>query len=310
MCKKIKNIFKKRNEENCEHPKTEPTDKKFEVGEPNTHIVDILNCLFLVFFILIAICCLISLIMGLITLRNTDLTFSKEYSDALKAIPLADGTNHAVNIENLITHMENMQSIQKNNVTNNLMSFVYGILSTILVGICTGAAAKSKSLAEGSKESAKEIKKVGEEIFKAEDKSKKQIEYLLQRVSFAAEQSARLNNNIKLMRIHSEIAYTKVALANLERVEANYRLHRIVDWMNSLSKEKNASFNKEPVIYLQEELEILNNQIDELSDRIEKLHIKNPDENIGRYESFIASIKNYKKWVKEAIQKCDELPKV
>ena len=55
--------------------------------------------------------------------------------------------------ESLITHMENMIAIQKSGMTNDLMSFIYGILSTVLVGMCATFVVKSRTNADEAKNS-------------------------------------------------------------------------------------------------------------------------------------------------------------
>lgn len=57
-------------------------------------------------------------------------------------------------IDILIKHLENMVAIQKNGMTNDLMSFIYGILSAVLVGLCATFVEKSRNSADETKKTA------------------------------------------------------------------------------------------------------------------------------------------------------------
>ena len=85
-------------------------------------------------------------------------------------------------IESLVKHMENMITVQKSGMTNDLLSFVYGILSTVLVGLCASFVVKSRESAEKTRETASKAQE-------SANKAKGYVEEAKKRV-LAAKQNA------------------------------------------------------------------------------------------------------------------------
>ncbi len=148
-----------------------------------------LEKIILVSVLIVVAVCLLGMIIVMCQFYNSIVTFQNNYTMALNQIGAAakeragEGTNMVESIDQLITHMENMQEIQKSGLTNDLMSFIYGVLSTIMVGLCAGFVVKCEQLlneaqktAEQAGKDANQAKKdaqdANEKAMKTEDNAK------------------------------------------------------------------------------------------------------------------------------------------
>ncbi len=74
--------------------------------------------------------------------------------DSASIVSYEESSDRLVMVDSLIAHMENIVAIQESGTTNSLMSFVYGILSSILVGLCAKFVATSRNSADEAKKTA------------------------------------------------------------------------------------------------------------------------------------------------------------
>lgn len=114
--------------------------------------------------------CLVGMIYCFISFVQTTRSFNAECRKMLldtASIMTSDDnadstsvTSHEVSsektaiVDNMITHMESVVAIQERGTTNSLMSFVYGVLSSVLVGLCAKFVATSRNSADEAKKTA------------------------------------------------------------------------------------------------------------------------------------------------------------
>lgn len=175
-------------------------------------------------------------------------------------------------IKSLITHMENLVAIQRTGMTNDLMSFVYGILSSILVGLCVTFVVKSRTNAdevrkiaaeakENAKDAERQAKNVGEKVNDiasvidqaktATEKAKKNAEAALQQAGIAEDsvkatkKAIEQANNateivkvfqyqLRLLIVSDRIMSAKTALSRFNKALANREIIKISDEIYSL----------------------------------------------------------------------------
>ena len=107
-----------------------------------------------IFIVTVGIVCLKGLVLSINAFMENQQAFSKAYSDAAAAIAMLPPEEQKA-AQVAINHLEQLQTIQKNATTSDLMSFLYSTLSTILVGLCAGFVAKSHKHADEAKEDAR-----------------------------------------------------------------------------------------------------------------------------------------------------------
>ena len=132
-----------------------------------------IEVLIFAFVLIIAIICLMGFLECIHAFSNSQQLFSEAYTAASAAVVKAAGQNSN---EDLIRHLEQLQTVQKNSLTNDLMSFVYGVLSTLLVGLCAGFVAKSQKNAQAAQDAADSVEKKGEEIGAISNEAKKKLD--------------------------------------------------------------------------------------------------------------------------------------
>jgi flagellar basal body-associated protein FliL len=151
--------------------------------EGDTAVSDKKSILMWIFLIIVAVTCLICLIVSTSIFTYNQIVFNKAHSNAaekignqlgdLSAYTSTDSSTEMSTskigdiqstVDNVIEHLQQLQILQKNAASNDVMSFLYSILSTILVGVCAGFVAKSNASAKEAREYANESKKVENEI--------------------------------------------------------------------------------------------------------------------------------------------------
>lgn len=273
-----------------------------------------INVLLIIIILSICVTCLISMLMCINTFIENQKAFNNSYTEATTALVSfmtdygknIDSENDVVldNISNALTYLENLQLIQKNNTTNDIMSFIYSLLSTILVGLCAGFVVKSKKHADEAEkvalsaqkdaQEAKISKKITKSIQRETEKNVKSAEAL--KIE-ASNQIDIHRNNIVILSIHVEIMYAHHFLDALNQVEANKRIYEINKRVFSL----NGNLDKSSIKQLRDELLILNSAVDKFNCVADNCTDNN------KKISMQQSISRYTKQIKEAISTCDNI---
>lgn len=181
-------------------------------------------------------------------------------SSALSDDTPSASTDNNDKLTTLITHMENMIAIQKSGMTNDLMSFIYGILSTVLVGVCAtyvmqirtslaeakenakkaetqASIVKEKadntgSIIQDAKKATEEAKNNAEEALKQAGIAKESVEATKKAISQAqnaATIAKELQYQLKLLIIADWIMSAKTALLRFDHHAANEPIIKIRD---------------------------------------------------------------------------------
>lgn len=270
-------------------------------------IASLMNVLITISIIIISTVCLIGMILCIISFIHNQKSFNDTYTSAINAIISAvheDETFADETVSTIITHLENLQVIQKNSITNDLMSFVYGILSTILVGLCAGFVTKSKKSADESKETARQAQEDAQTV----QSTKKSILKIKNDLIYEARKSKKLrtsaekqikiqNSNAKLLEIHIAIAHTKMSLYLCNQVEANSRIYHINESINSFD----GFFDKQAMKQLRDELLILKSSVDEFKNNATQKYTN------GKQVSMLQATARYYKELDESIAICDRI---
>lgn len=146
---------------------------------------------------LTVIACVIGMIICGIVFAWTSIKFSNQLTDALlqiQHVSLSDGSNitpsnnaivassdhssltssnETAMLDSYIKHMESMVSIQKSGMTNDLMSFIYGILTAILIGVCATLVVRSRDNADEAKRAVEKAVNNADAANKTVDEAKK-----------------------------------------------------------------------------------------------------------------------------------------
>ena len=231
------------------------------------------SIVFEIIIIAAVLVCLVGMIYCCLSFSQTSIAFNAEWETALRSISSiaasADASGLTLDqkqlIDGLLTHMETMVTIQKSGMTNDLMSFIYGILSAVLVGLCATFVAKSRTNADEAKKTADEAKSSAEAAKKqaeiAENKAKQTKNAIMQAQSSAeaakkqaeiAENKAKQTKNaiiqarkasdatkklgwqVKLVIVSSRIASAKASLLAMDNISANKEITKIRDEISSL----------------------------------------------------------------------------
>lgn len=146
---------------------------------------------------LTVIVCVIGMIICGIMFAWTSFKFSDQLTDTLlqiQHVSLSDGSNiipsnnadvassdhssltasnETAMLDSYIKHMESMVAIQKSGMTNDLMSFIYGILTAILIGVCATLVVRSRDNADEAKRAVEKAINNADAANKTVDEAKK-----------------------------------------------------------------------------------------------------------------------------------------
>lgn len=294
-------------------------------GEKKADFFRSLFMVFLMLFLLVVgVICLIGLIDSINSFIDNQKVFNQAYSNA--AATIVDlPPNERTNAQTLIEHLEKLQQIQKNATTNDVMSFLYSTLSTILVGLCAGFVAKSYKNVEIANGAAKEASEKAEETNKhaqqVQEYAKESSEYAQksQEKAQESEDNAKqtkesleeaknlyneANNQFKkqktitsVLSIHIEIVHARAALVAHDKIVANQRISNIKRLVNKIEStiEYNAIsqlFNE--ILCLETAIESYREYVDTIKDQAKK-------------ESALQAIDRYKLDLNEAETHCSLL---
>ena len=215
-------------------------------------------------------------------------------------------------IDSLITHMESMVSIQRSGMTNDLMSFVYGILSAVLVGLCATFVVKSRSSADEAKKTADEAKENAEAAKRqaeiAEEKAK-ETQKAIEQAKNAASTAKKIQYQVKLIIISSRIASAKSALLGLNNIIANRVIIQIRDEICAVFLDdefilalKSNDFDRAEIEKIYDELLDLQQSVDVFLASCKKEY---PER--AALESKKSAAKNYHKWIQMALECIDNV---
>lgn len=262
----------------------------------------------------ISIICLVSMLECIKSFGENQKAFYNAYTEASRTLinfvnKCSESIGYPNNIEldnlnNALTYLESLQIIQKNNTTNDLMSFIYSILSTLLVGLCAGFVVKSKKHADESAKVSLDAQKNAEaaRISKeeAEGIRNETQENVTTTQTLKAEAFKQINlhdNNIKILSIHVEIMYARYYLDNHNQVEANRTIYEIQKKVSSLTGTLELSFIKQ----LRDELLLLKSAVD-----LFELSINRNNYADNKKSSMKASALRYKRQIDNSVQLCDK----
>lgn len=266
------------------------------------------------FVLIVAIICLRGFLECIHVFSESQQLYSQAYAEASAAIVTVSGQSK--NTEELIRHLEQLQTVQKNSLTNDLMSFVYGVLSTILVGLCAGFVAKSQKNAQAAQNVADSVEKKGMEIGAILDEAKGKLDEVKRIKDEINDVFKRIGDefedikqkNIEQTRIqkiigtflalHVEIIHARTALMSFDQVESNARIYGIWSKIKSID----TVFDSKAVTQLRTELLVLKSVIDTFESKID-IEFTDPQKK----NSMHCSAKRYKEEIMQAIKKCDKM---
>ena len=212
----------------------------------------------------IVIVCFIGMVYCCITFTLIMRTTNSEYRKVLKEVASSVATTNASDgasdssfsntsdqnekINSLITHMESMIAIQTDSTTNNLMSFIYGIISTLLVGLCAGFVVKCRENADEAKKTADKAKNNAEKAKGQADRvsvNAKEMEKLIVKAQNSAKEASKSAENaativtglkyqVRLLTISSRIVSAKLVLLDQKVVLANIAISQVKNEIVSL----------------------------------------------------------------------------
>lgn len=229
------------------------------------NINDVFSLLLMGFVFLLGIVCLIGLIKSTSAFVNNMKAFSNVATTAAQAI--ADATvNSNTDAKTAITYLESLQQIQKNSTTNDVMSFLYSMLSTVLVALCAGFVAKSYKnveIANKAVEQAKQKAEASEHNAKTASESATKAQEMLNEftnLNNITLEKLRLQKDLSsLNTINIEILRAKTALSTRNKIDANQRIANI----RSLVSKINSSVLSISIVQLRNEIVLLKTAVED-----------------------------------------------
>lgn len=278
----------------------------------------------MVFILVVAITCLIGLAASIWSFVENQQSFNDAYSNAAAAI--VDASPQKKDFINMsIEHLEKLQQIQKNAASNDVMSFLYSTLSTILVALCAGFVAKSYNNVEKAKESAENAKVIAQESNKSAENAKQDAETsnqcaqdskksLEKAFEISEELKAELKaakalyenakkeikkqrDTIQTLTIHMEIIHARSAMISHDKTNTNQRIFNILSRIESLEP----NIEKGIILQLQQELLCLETDVECFKEYANSL----PDSNSKI--SMLTAIDRYEKSLTDAVERCKTL---
>lgn len=263
--------------------------------------------------------------------KNPDKNKIKEVSSEL-----SDNTNQA------IEYVERLQKSQEESSKNDVMSFVFSMLSSVLVGVCAAFVAKSynnlqetKNVSEEAKDIAREAKKDSEKVseivkdvyrnarnaessnLSALDEAKKAIsaEQIATKRAKEAEESFIKQEKYQkyVLNIQSaliEIAYARFELIDFNKTDAYTHIRRLEDIVKLFETE----YNDESIEKVHKDLGDFREFVEKYSNKsfvkkglAKKIDAKNKNNIDKSVESFIRNIEKCSNIIDNAIKHCEEI---
>ena len=282
----------------------------------------ILEFLAYIAFILVLVVCIVGMVFIFITFFANSIGRQDDYSriaTEIKKTALFD----SVSVETLINHLDTMVDIQKRSTANDLMAFIYGMLSSILVGLCGAFVLKSKRNAEEANKSAEAAKKNAEEANKSAEAAKKTAEEAKITASKSAgeiDEAKRMfvgqsNYQSNVFRIYQYIASAELEVQIYKLPVATDSINRINSEITKLLSSKDKFFDRESIVFLYEKLIKLQTAI-ENNIALLKKSIESREKSGGtdttelkelrqRLQSMESLQPRYNRWLNESIAACE-----
>ncbi len=280
--------------------------------------------LLLSFLFIVGLTCLVGLIVSICSFVGNQQDFNEAYSKAAMTIVDIEPSQKDF-IEEVIEHLEKLQQIQKNAATNDVMSFLYSTLSTVLVALCAGFVAKSYNNVEKAKESAEKAKETVEKsntfALTAEQSAKTSNDYAetaKSSASSASETSEKLKlelqkskemyddakkdiknqrDTIQILSVHIEIIHARSALLAHDKIIANQRLYNISIKVEELV----SNIDKKIISQLQQELLSLETEVDSFRE------YANGVSDPNNKSSLLVAADRYDSILERAVEHCQNL---
>ena len=259
-------------------------------------------------FSLVLVVCIVGLVFIFITFFANSIGRQDDYSriaTEIKKTALFD----SVSVETLINHLDTMVDIQKRSTANDLMAFIYGMLSSILVGLCGAFVLKSKRNAEEANKSAEAAKKTAEEAKITASKSAGEIDEAKR--MFVGQSNYQSN----VFRIYQYIASAELEVQIYKLPVATDSINRINSEITKLLSSKDKFFDRESIVFLYEKLIKLQTAI-ENNIALLKKSIESREKSGGtdttelkelrqRLQSMESLQPRYNRWLNESIAACE-----
>lgn len=260
---------------------------------------NLFSIILMVFILVLGIVCLIGLIVSTVVFTNNMKAFSDVSTNAAQAIANMVSSENA-NAQTAITYLESLQQIQKNSTTNDVLSFVYSMLSTVLVALCAGFVAKSYKnveIANKAVEEAKQKAEASENNAKAASSSAEQVQKMLNEfttLNNTTLEELRLQKDLsKINAIHIEIVHAKSALSTRNKIDANQRIANIKNLVFNI----NDTVSPLWIIQLRNEIILLKTDVKKYEDFVESTLDSNAKVSakhaINRYNKDLTKAEKY-----------------
>lgn len=221
-------------------------------------------------------------------------------------------------IDSLVKHLENMVAIQKSGMTNDLMSFIYGILSAILVGLCACFVEKSRKNADEATKTANEAKHNADNAKEQAIIAEKKAEYTkiaIEEVKNVTENAETLKFLVRLIIISGRMVHAKAALQELNCVLANRSIVQLKnDIISLLSDEgfkaiiKQKDSDRMEIVSVKMEMASVYDELFFLDEKVDSFKEACQREYTdGILESRKRAVENYHTWINDARRCMDGL---
>ena len=256
----------------------------------------IATILLFIFIIVVGLVCLKGLVESVNTFVENQQTFNKAYGEAAAAIANLSPEENA-KAQASIDHLEQLQQIQKNAATSDVMSFIYSVLSTILVGLCAGFVAKCHKDAEEVKNAVDKANVAVDTVKFSAHTSNENAEKAKKSAEKASQIIKQQKDAVRILSIHIEIVHARASLLSHDRIGANQRIFNISRLILKLP----ISVDSEAILQLQQELLGLETVIELFREHAENL------QDGGEKTSMLQAIDRYVRWTAEAVKHCEKL---
>lgn len=191
-----------------------------------------------ILILVLSIVCVAGLWQSFKSFSESQQNFNKTYTEAAAAIidfQAEQSETDDLNVEKneiakiSIEHLESLQVIQKNAVTNDLMSFLYSALTTVLIGLCAGFVVKSRKYCDEANENAKKSENSADKADKTATKAEEIIKTAEEAISDA-------ENTAKSAKVTVEAAKDTAEDVNKKLAEMQENAKLSIDSLNKANE--------------------------------------------------------------------------
>ena len=231
--------------------------------------------------------CIIGMVICCVEFYLNSNSFNEEASRAIdKIVANATTTDQELSKE-MILHLEKIVSIQESGMKNDLMSFVYGALSTILVGLCAGFVAKSRENADKAENKARETKNAIDQAHKA------------------VEIATGLQDRLRLIIIYNTELSAMAALMEDNQVLANKAFERIRKSIKSLCNDPDFITNS--IVVGEDEIEQVYDELLRLKEKVDEILQTFKDKGDPKSISLLQSAERYATLIDASLEDLDSI---